>query len=65
MEKIYVLLGARVEDDIVAGVFSSMKKANEAKAFIIKTDSFYKTRPNVLSIETYELNKEIYFGNKF
>lgn len=65
MEKFYVLLGAHIEDDVVIGVFSSMEKANEAKAFIIKTDFFYNTRPNALTIETYELNKEIYYGNKF
>lgn len=65
MKKVYVLLGANIEDDIVIGVFSSIKKANEAKAFIIENDKFYRTRKDALDIKTYELNKEIYFGNKF
>ena len=58
MKKVYVLMGGCIDDKHVLGVFSSMKKANEAKAWLIEVDTYYKRNPDDLEIETYELNGE-------
>ena len=58
MQKVYALIGGCIDDKHVVGIFSSMKKANEAKAWLIKNDTFYRQEPNELEVETYELNGE-------
>ena len=59
MQKVYVLNGGCIGDKYVVGVFSSMKKANEAKAWLIKNDTYYRQEPDDLEIDTYELNGEM------
>ena len=56
--KVYVLMGGYIGDSYVVGVFSSMKKANEAREWIIKVDTYYKANPDDLYVDTYELNGE-------
>jgi len=58
MKKVYALMGGCIDDKHVLGIFSSMKKANEAKAWLIKNDTYYRQNPDDLEIETYELNGE-------
>lgn len=58
MTKAYVLMGGCVEDSHVVGVFSSMKKANEAREWIIIVDTYYKKNPNDLYIDVFEMNGE-------
>ena len=58
MTKAYVLMGRCVEDSHVVGVFSSMKKANEAREWIISVDTYYKKNPNDLYIDVFEMNGE-------
>ena len=58
MKKVYVLMGGCIDDKRVLGVFSSMKKVNEAKAWLIEVDTYYKRNPDDLEVETYELNGE-------
>ena len=58
MKKVYALMGGCIDDEHVLGIFSSMKKANEAKAWLIKNDTYYRQNPDDLEIETYELNGE-------
>ena len=56
MKKVYVLIGGCIDDKHVINVFSSMKKAVEAREFLIKNDNYYKHEPDDLEIEIYELN---------
>ena len=58
MIKVYALIGGCIDDKHVVGIFSSMKKANEAKAWLVKNDTYYRKEPDDLEIETYELNGE-------
>ena len=58
MKKVYVLMGGCIDDKHVVGVFSSEKKANEAKAWLIKNDTYYRQEPDDLEVDTYELNGE-------
>ena len=58
MQKVYALIGGCIDDKHVVAIFSSMKRANEAKAWLIKNDTFYRQEPNELEVETYELNGE-------
>lgn len=56
--KVYVLMGGCIGDSYVVGVFSSMKKANEAREWIISVDTYYKKNPNDLYVDTFEMNGE-------
>ena len=58
MKKVYVLMGGCIGDKYVLGVFSSMKRANEAREWLIKNDTYYRQEPDDLEIDTYELNGE-------
>ena len=58
MVKVYALIGGCIDDKHVLGIFSSMKKANEVKAWLIKNDTYYRQEPDDLEVETYELNGE-------
>jgi hypothetical protein len=58
MQKVYVMSAKYHGDNIVLGVFSSKAKANEAKEWILKVDMYYKSRPQDLWIETFEMNGE-------
>lgn len=58
MKKVYVLMGGCIDDKHVVGVFSSEKKANEAKAWLINNDTYYRQEPDDLEVDTYELNGE-------
>lgn len=58
MTKAYVLMGGYVEDVVVLGVFSSMKKANEAREWLLEIDAYYKKYPGQLSIDVFEMNGE-------
>ena len=40
MVKAYVLMGGCIGDSYVVGVFSSAKKANEAREWIIENDTY-------------------------
>ena len=55
-KKAYVLMGGCIDDRHVIAVFSSMKQAEEARGHILLTDHYYKTYPEDLDIEPYELN---------
>lgn len=57
-KKVYVLMGGCIGDRYVVAVFSSLKKANEARDWIIEVDTYYKSHPEDLEIDTYELNGE-------
>lgn len=58
MKKVYVLMGGCIDDKHVVSVFSSIKKATEAREWIIKVDTYYKSNPDDLEIDVYELNGE-------
>lgn len=58
VKKVYVLMGGCIDDKHVLGVFSSERKINEARNWIIENDTYYKRNPDDLEIETYELNGE-------
>lgn len=58
MQKVYVMSARYQGDHIVLGVFSSKAKANEAVAWLLENDMYYKRRPNDLWIETFEMNGE-------
>lgn len=58
VKKVYALEGGCIGDRYVIAIFSSMKKAEEAKAWLIKVDTYYKSCPNDLCIDVYELNGE-------
>ena len=55
--KVYVLM-CRYHNDTryVLGVFSSIKKVNEAKKWLIENDMYYKHNPDSLYVDKYELN---------
>ena len=57
-QKVYVLMGGCIGDSYVVSVFSSMKKAQEAREWLIKVDTYYKKYPNDLYIDTFEMNGE-------
>ncbi len=42
-QKVYVLNGGCIGDQYVVGVFSSKKKAQEAREWIIENDTYYKS----------------------
>lgn len=58
MQKVYVLSCKYHGTWSVLGVFSSKAKANEAREWILKVDMYFKSRPDDLGIETFELNGE-------
>lgn len=58
MKKVYVLNGGCIDDRYVIGVFSSMKKANEAREWIISVDTYYKKHPEDLYVDVFEMNGE-------
>lgn len=58
MQKVYVMSARYQGDNIVLGVFSSKAKAEEAVAWLLKVDMYYKSRPNDLLIETFVMNGE-------
>ena len=57
-QKVYVLNGGCIGDKYVVAVFSSMKKANEAREWLINVDTYYKSHPEDLDIDIFELNGE-------
>lgn len=61
MVKAYVLMGGCIGDSHVIGVFSSMKKANKAREWIIENDTYYKIHPNDLYVDTFEMNEGGYY----
>ena len=61
MVKAYVLMGGCIGDSHVIGVFSSMKKANKAREWIIENDTYYKIYPNDLYVDTFEMNEGGYY----
>lgn len=58
MKKVYVLFDIYDGYEITLGVFSSMKKAQEAVEWLVKIDTHYKKIPSRLSIVPFELNGE-------
>lgn len=54
--KIYVLVSGCIDDKHVVAVFSSQKRAKQAREKIIATDYYYKSYPEDLEIEQYEIN---------
>lgn len=58
IKKVYVMIGKYHGTNNTLGVFSSMAKANEAVAWLLEHDMYYKHRPQDLGISTYELNGE-------
>jgi hypothetical protein len=58
MQKVYVMIGKYHGENCTLGVFSSKAKANEAVAWLLENDMYYKSRPQDLGISTYELNGE-------
>jgi hypothetical protein len=57
-QKVYALMGGCIGDRYLVAIFSSMKKANEARDWLIKVDTYYKKYPEDLEIDIYELNGE-------
>lgn len=55
MRKVYLLVNNVIDDYGVIDAFSSMKKAEEEKAKLIKNDKFYHNSPESLDIEIYEV----------
>lgn len=55
MRKVYILVNDVIDDYGIIDVFSSMKKAGEEKAKLIKEDKFYHNCPECLGIEVYEV----------
>ena len=51
MSKVYVMIGRYHGEN-------SKAKANEAVAWLLENDMYYKHRPQDLGIATYELNGE-------
>ena len=58
MVKVYVLMGGCIGDSYVVGVFFSMKKANEAREWIISVDTSYNKHPEDLYVDVFEMNGE-------
>lgn len=58
IHKVYVMQGKYQGVWQVLGIFSSKAKANEAVAWLLENDMYYKRRPQDLGISTYELNGE-------
>lgn len=56
--KVYVLIGGCIDDKHVLGVFSSVKKIEQARKTLIKLDKYYQEFPDDLEIETFCLNGE-------
>lgn len=57
-QKVYVLNGGCIGDRYVVGVFSSKKKAQEAREWIIENDTYYKSNSDELDIDVFEMNGE-------
>ena len=55
---LYVLNGGCIGDRYVVGVFSSKKKAEAAMEWIIQNDTYYKSNPDELDIDVFEMNGE-------
>lgn len=58
-QKAYVLNGGCIGDRYVVGVFSSKKKAEAAREWIIQNDTYYKSNPDELDIDVFEMNGEL------
>lgn len=58
IHKVYVMIGKQYGREYTLGVFSSKAKANEAVAWLLEHDEYYKIIPNSLTVATYELNGE-------
>lgn len=58
MSKVYVLMSGIINSDYVLGVFSSKKKVDEAVTWLIDNDAHYKSNPNDLYVDVFELNGE-------
>ena len=58
MKKVYVLMGGYSDTECVLGVFSSVKKVNDAIEWLIDNDAYYKNHPDRLYIDMFELNGE-------
>ena len=58
MQKVYALEGGCITDRHVLGIFSSEKKAEAAKKWLIENDTYYKYDPDDLEIQVFELNGE-------
>lgn len=56
VEKMHVLIGKRNGDKAVLGVFSSAKRANDAREHIINGDAYYQEHLGCLWVEAFELN---------
>ena len=56
--KVYVMIGRYQGENCTLGVFSSKEKANDAVAWLLENDMYFKHRPQDLGISTYELNGE-------
>ena len=56
--KVYVMIGRYEGENCTLAVFSSKTKADEAVAWMLKNDMYYKRRPQDLGISVYELNGE-------
>lgn len=57
-QKVYVLNGGCIGDRYVVGVFSSKKKAEAAREWIIQNDTYYNSNPDELDIDAFEMNGE-------
>lgn len=58
MQKVYVMNAKFHGTNNTLGVFSSKAKADEAVKWILKVDMYFKSRPQDLWIETFEMNGE-------
>ena len=59
MKYVYVLTGRDCQNEThVLGVFSSMKKAEEAQTWILSVDTWFAKYPEYLRISKFELNAE-------
>lgn len=54
---VYVLMGGCIDDQHVVGVFTSNKRANEMKEWLIRNDRFYHDSPDCLDVEPHKLNE--------
>lgn len=57
-KKVYVLIGGCIDDKYVLGVFSSQKKLNDARQWLIDNDRYYNEFPDDLWEEIFYLNGE-------
>lgn len=58
MTKVYALMTEWEDKPVVLGVFSSVKKVNEAREWLLENDMYYKVNPSRLYYDVFELNGE-------